>query len=275
MASPFRPDAVSLGRALSKLGFCSRTQALTYILGGKVTVNGAVVRDPSVRVNPRNDRFAVDSVVVKPVGRVYVMLNKPRGLITTRDDEQGRPTVFDCLKNSGLPRLSPVGRLDRASEGLLLFTNDTRWADRILSPDTHLDKTYHVQINRLPDAELLRRLHEGVSSSLGPLAVKRATLLRQGEKNAWLELTLDEGKNRQIRRILAALGVDILQLIRVAVGPLALGNLLKGKWRRLTEEEVRRLTPLSARSNRGPQWSSSRHRGSGTARGSNRGPAAG
>ncbi|MFH0919452.1 MAG: pseudouridine synthase [Fibrobacterota bacterium] len=275
MASPFRPDAVSLGRVLSKLGYCSRTQALTYILDGKVSVNGVVVRDPSARVNPRNDRLAVDGAAVKPADKIYIMLNKPRGLVTTRADEKGRPTVFECIKDSGRARLAPVGRLDQASEGLLLFTNDTRWADRLLSPKTHLDKTYHVHVDRLPDDALLERMRKGVHQGNDTLSVKRVETLRRGEKNAWLEIALDEGKNRQIRRLMEVLQINVLQLIRVAIGPLALGNLLKGKWRKLTEDEVRRLTPPSARPNRAPKWTSSRPRWSGTDRGSGRGPAAG
>ncbi len=172
------------------------------------------------------------------------MLNKPRGLVTTTADEQGRATVYECLRDPSLPRVFPVGRLDQASEGLLLFTNDTQWAERITAPETHVDKTYHVQVDGLADDALLGRLRQGVTTAEGDfLAVKRAALLRQGSRNSWLELVLDEGKNRHLRRLLAALGLEVLRLMRVAIGPLELGNLVKGAWRNLTPEEVGRLAP--------------------------------
>jgi len=173
---------------------------------------------------------------------VYLALNKPRGLVTTRHDPQGRPTVYDCLDDPTLPFVAPVGRLDRASEGLLLFTNDTRWASRLLDPASHVDKVYHAQIDRLPDDALLARLTEGVDDAGERLAAKDARVLRVGSRStAWLALTLDEGRNRHIRRLLDALGISTLRLVRVAIGPLALGTLAKGQWRRLTEDEVKRI----------------------------------
>jgi 23S rRNA pseudouridine2605 synthase len=165
------------------------------------------------------------------------MLNKPRGLITTASDEKGRNTVYGCLTDERLPWLGPVGRLDRASEGLLLFTNDTQWASRILTPTAHLDKTYHVQINRIPDALLLEKMSLGVTADADRLAAKAVRVLRQGTRNGWLEVVLHEGKNRHIRRLLQALGVDVLRLVRVAIGSLQLGGLPKGHYRHLTSEE--------------------------------------
>lgn len=234
---------VSLPRALSKLGYCSRSQAEALVREGRVTVNGQVSRDPSRRVDPGRDKLAVDGAPITAESKVYVMLNKPRGLVTTRQDEQDRDTVFQCLDDPTLPYLSPVGRLDKASEGLLLFTNDTQWAARILDPDQHLDKTYHVQINQLADARLLQKLKDGVSDGDDYLQARDAKLLREGTRNSWLEIVLDEGKNRHIRRMLKAMDIEVLRLIRVAIGALPLGDLSKGSWRHLTKEERANLTP--------------------------------
>jgi 23S rRNA pseudouridine2605 synthase len=169
------------------------------------------------------------------------MLNKPRGVVTTASDEKGRETVYAYLDH-GLPWVAPVGRLDKASEGLLLLTNDSDWAARVLAPETHLGKTYHVQIGAVADATLLESITRGVSSADGSfLRAKRARVLRGGEKNTWIEIVLDEGKNRHIRLMLAPLGINVLRLLRVAVGPLVLGDLPKGSWRRLTDQDKRAL----------------------------------
>ena len=236
------PALVSLPRALSKLGLCSRSQAEAAVRAGRVRVNGAVVRDPTTRVDMDRDRLALDDAPAVAARRTYVALNKPRGLLTTRDDPQGRETVYRCLADAALPFVSPVGRLDRASEGLLLFTNDTRWGARLLEPASHVDKVYHVQVGRVADDALLAALRDGVTDADGDvLAAKGATVIRSGTRTSWLEITLDEGRNRHIRRLLAALGVDVLRLVRVAIGPLALGALAKGAWRYLTPDEVRAL----------------------------------
>ena len=164
MDSKIQPanHAAGLARALSKLGFCSRSQAVEAIGAGRVKVNGTVRRDPQWRVRLDRDRIEVDGEPVRGSARVYVMLNKPRGLVTTASDEKGRATVFECLER--LPFVAPVGRLDRASEGLLLFTNDTAWAAKITDPANHVEKTYHVQIDRLADEALLGRMREGVEA---------------------------------------------------------------------------------------------------------------
>ncbi len=237
---PPRRPRVSLPRALSKLGHCSRTQAQALIAAGRVQVNGRARTDAALRVDLERDCIEVDGRRLAPADKVYLMLNKPRGLVTTASDEEGRATVYDCLSGD-LPYLAPVGRLDRASEGLLLFTNDTRWADRILSPDSHVSKVYHVQVEGPADESLLRRMTEGVTDEGDFLAAKRVSVLRRGGRNAWLVVVLDEGKHRHIRRLLAALGVNVLRLVRVAVGPLTLGDLTKGKCRHLTDEERRAL----------------------------------
>ena len=235
------PALVSLPRALSKLGLCSRSQAEAAVRAGRVTVNGTVRRDPTLRVDMDRDRLALDGELAVAARRTYVALNKPRGLVTTSDDPAGRETVFDCLAGGGLPPLGAVGRLDRASEGLLLLTNDTRWGQRILEPATHLPKTYHVQVDGAPDEPLLARMRDGVEDEGEQLAAVHASLLRSGGRTAWLEVVLDEGKNRHIRRLLAALDMEVLRLVRVAIGPLALGDLAKGEWRHLTSAEKRLL----------------------------------
>jgi 23S rRNA pseudouridine2605 synthase len=228
---------VGLARALSKLGFCSRSQAAELIRAGRVRLNGAVKRDPETPVRLGSDRIGVDQQSVDGEKKIYLMLNKPRGLVTTASDEKGRDTVYSCLP-SDLPWIAPVGRLDKASEGLLLLTNDSEWAARIADPERHLTKTYHVQIGAIADSSLIAKLTNGVRvPEIGLLRAKKAEMIRQGERNSWLSVELDEGKNRQIRRMLDALGVEVLRLVRVAIGRLELGDLPKGAHRELTAPE--------------------------------------
>ncbi len=235
---------VSLARALSKLGYCSRTQAGVLIAEGVVSVDGRPCLDPDHRLDLAGAKISVRGKAVSKPEHVYIMLNKPRGLVTTRSDEQERDTVFRCLEVTELPHMSPVGRLDKASEGLLLFTNDTRWAHFITSPASNLDKVYHVQIGAIAGATLLNRMRDGIPAGGGEtLAVKEAKILRQGTRNGWLELTLDEGKNRQIRRIFEALDIEVLRLVRIAIGSLRLGELSKGQWRHLSSEEAAEAAP--------------------------------
>ena len=237
-----KAGTVSIARGLSKLGVCSRAEAERWVEAGRVTVSGKVIRDVGHRVRPESDVIAIDGVRVGRVDRVYLALNKPRGLVTTRHDPQGRATIYQCLTDETLPFVGPVGRLDKASEGLLLLTNDTQWAARLLDPASHVDKTYHVQVRGQADEGTVGRVAAGVveRGSGEPLSVKRVSLLRVGSRSsAWLEIVLDEGKNRQIRRLLAEGGIEVLRLVRVAIGPLALGTLAKGKWRFLTTDEVR------------------------------------
>jgi 23S rRNA pseudouridine2605 synthase len=219
------------------MGYCSRSQAVELIRAGKVRVNGALRRDPETPVHLGKDRIEIDGQPLGAAKKIYLGLNKPRGIVTTASDEKGRDTVYSLL-GAELPWVAPVGRLDKASEGLLLLTNDSEWAARITAPETHLDKTYHVQIGKIADAALLAALKNAVQTKDGELLrAKSASLLRQGERNSWLEIILDEGRNRQIRRMLESLGVEVLRLIRVAIGPLLLGDLPKGAVRALTPEE--------------------------------------
>jgi len=227
-----------LARILSKRGLCSRREAEAWIRAGRVRLDGRIVRDPECPADLHAARITIDDMPVAAVDARYLMLNKPRGLVTTAHDEHGRDTVYRCFDGAGLGWIAPVGRLDKASEGLLLFSNDPAWAARITDPATGPGKTYHVQVDCLPDAERLAALQAGVQVEGEWLRVVSATLLRQGAKHAWLEIVLDEGRNRQIRRLLAAFGIGVLRLVRVAIGPLALGDLPKGQWRTLTDAEI-------------------------------------
>ena len=337
-----------MARALSKLGYCSRARAAELIRAGRVRLNGAVPRDPEAPTRLESDRIEVDGAAVGAREHIYLMMNKPRGVVTTASDEKGRPTVYSVLlqglkpaeqkqlnvgatlplsgqeaptfgtaeavpHNPGFaadsvaapgacpdpvgraalgindtarlkaaatqpkPRshgdskapnlvcdvpndfeggwVAPVGRLDKASEGLLLFTNDSEWAARIADPASHLDKTYHVQVAAREGEGLARQLVRGVSfgaqgkpfGAQGKhaggelLRAKQARVLRAGQRNSWLEIVLDEGKNRHIRRMFNHLGIEVLRLVRVAIGPLALGDLPKGKFRALDPAEKRAL----------------------------------
>ena len=271
---------IGLSRALSKLGYCSRSQAAQLIRAGRVRLNEVVRFDPETPVHLTRDRILVEDRPIEAGEKIYLMMNKPHGLITTVADEKGRETVYSLLKRSGFAAkgvdslrgastrdssawvnpvwVAPVGRLDKASEGLLLLTNDSEWGARVAAPETHLPKTYHVQIARVADEALVSALTVGVnvagnsgassgeksdekSGDAETLRASEARLLRSGQKNCWLEIILTEGKNRQIRRMLQALGIDVLRLVRIAIGPLQLGKLAKGDYRRLTTNEINSL----------------------------------
>ncbi|TQT64402.1 pseudouridine synthase [Xanthomonas perforans] len=240
-----------LARVLSKLGVCSRTEAARWIADGRVSVSARVVRDPEFPIRgDQQSSITVDGQPLAGPARCYLMLNKPRGVVTTVRDEQGRDTVYRCFDGAGLPWIAPVGRLDKASEGLLLFSNDPQWAATVTDPARGPDKTYHVQIDCRPSAAQLTQLQAGVADTDPEgegvlLRAKQVSVLREGERNAWLEIVLDEGRNRQIRRLLAAVDIGVLRLVRVAIGPLAMGELGKGAWRMLSAEEVRTLVPAA------------------------------
>lgn len=232
---------IGLARALSKLGYCSRSRACELIRAGRVALNGRTRRDPETPVHLNTDRISVQGRSVAAQASVYLMLNKPRGVVTTASDEKGRETVYAYV-GEDLPWVAPVGRLDKTSEGLLLLTNDSEWSARILAPETHLNKTYHVQVATVAGTALLDAMRKGVKTDEGDfLRVRSARILRGGQRNTWLEVVLDEGKNRHIRRLLAQLEVQVLRLVRVAIGPVTLGELAKGSIRRLTAEEKQAL----------------------------------
>lgn len=237
-----------LARVLSKAGVCSRAEAARRVLAGRVGVDGRVVRDPELPVVPGRQRVTMDGQPLVAAQRLYLALNKPRGLVTSVRDEQGRDTVYRCFEGAGMPWLAPVGRLDKASEGLLFFSNDPEWAARLTDPATGPLKTYRVQIDGVPDAAQLARMHDGVEDAGEHLAVHSVAVLRQSERTAWLEIVLDEGRNRHIRRLLQVVGFEVLRLVRVAIGPVQLGELAKGQWRVLGEEELEQLLAHSGES---------------------------
>lgn len=241
-----------LVRVLSKWGVASRNVAAQWIAAGRVKVNRRIVTDPAMWIDAETAVIAIDDQPTSAKQQVYYVLNKPRGLITSASDEQERATVYQCFNPPPPCWVFPVGRLDKASEGLLLFTNDTAWANSLMDPARHVEKRYHVQVNPPPDAALLRRLREGLRDESGiHLRAERVELLRAGDKNGWLEITLSEGRNRQIRRMLELCEFKVLRLIRVAIGPLELGNLAKGQVRELSPREIEALATVRDDSFRG------------------------
>ena len=224
---------LSLARALSKFGVCSRREAERWIEDGRVAVGGEVVRVPARRIDPRRDRVTVDGARVgDETERVAVALHKPAGYITTRTDPGGRVTVYELLR--GLDRwVFPVGRLDRDTSGLLILTNDHRLGHRLTDPGHRVPKTYHARVRGVPGVEAVRALAEGVP--LGDGSVSRPAIVRPlgsgRDGGGWLEIVLTEGRNRQVRRMCAAVGHDVLELVRVAIGTFKLGDLAPGEWR--------------------------------------------
>lgn len=237
-SGPAHAPRYGLARVLSKRGICSRTQAAEWIRAGRVRVDGRIVRDPEYPTRLDEPSISIEDAAGAASPR-YLMLNKPRGLVTTTRDEQGRDTVYRCFDGAGLPWLAPVGRLDKASEGLLLFSNDPAWAARVTAGS--VAKTYHVQVDAVPDELRLQAVRGGVDLDGERLAAVSVALLRHGARNAWLEIVLDAGRNRHIRRLLEANGLGVLRLVRVAIGPLRLGGLGKGEWRELSADEVAAL----------------------------------
>ena len=218
------------------MGYCSRARAAELIAAGRVRLNGSVRRNAEAPVRLGQDKIEVDGREIREAEKTYWMLNKPRGVVTTASDEKGRETVYDYIGDGG-DWLASVGRLDKASEGLLLLTNDSEWAARVLDPAGHVAKTYHVQVAALADEALLQALRRGVRDGDDFLRVDRVHELRRGGRNSWLEIVLHEGKNRQIRRMLETLGIEVLRLVRVAIGALELGDLAKGESRKLSPAE--------------------------------------
>jgi pseudouridine synthase len=222
---------------------CSRKQAEGWIRAGRVAVDGVVTRWPQRRIDPRRQRVTVDGESVGDLTRpVALAFHKPAGYITSRTDPGGRPTVYDLLADVG-SWVFPVGRLDRETSGLLIMTNDHRLGQRLTDPAHHVPKTYHARVQGIPDAQVLRALREGVPLEDGltrPARVRVLGAVRR--RDTWLEIVITEGRNRQVRRMCAAVGHETLELVRVGIGGLPLGNLPPGGWRRLAPAEVEALT---------------------------------
>ena len=227
-------------KILSRAGIASRRAAERVMAEGRVTVNGDVVREMGAKADAAQDDIRVDGVRVKAAAeRVYLLLNKPKGIVTTRHDPEGRRTVMDLVPP--VAGLFPVGRLDVTTEGLILLTNDGEFAQRVSHPRYEVSRVYHAKVRRVPTAETLERLRRGVRVEGERLAVDRARIL-EGENNAWIELTLHEGKHHEVRRLLEAVGHPVSKLKRVALGPLTARALEVGEFRHLTPAEVRQLT---------------------------------
>jgi 23S rRNA pseudouridine2605 synthase len=231
----------TLERVLSKAGVGSRTEARSWVHAGRVGVNGRITRNPDQWVDMERDRVEFDGRPLESRARLYVLLYKPTGYLTTYKDPDGRPTVYDLIADVGT-FLSPVGRLDLDTSGLLLMTNDNRLAERVTNPESHVPKTYLVKAApALTDAQL-QRLRDGLELADGPTRPATVTHLRNSEKYTHFEIVLTEGRNRQVRRMVEALGARVVKLVRVKLGPIAIGTLPIGKWRRLTPAEVAELS---------------------------------
>jgi len=232
---------VQLHRAVAKLGWGSRTQAWEWVRAGQVRVDGRVVTDPLIWVDLDAQQITRAGTTAAPVPPLTLALHKPRGVVTTRRDERGRRTIYDLLP-AGLPWLFPVGRLDADSEGLLILTNDAGLAVRLTEPAHHLPKVYHVTVRGTPGADSLARLRQGVRLADGLTRPAQVKVIAESPKDTVLEVVLTEGRNRQIRRMCAAVGHKVRRLVRVAVGGFQLDDLPPGASRVLNHAEVRRLT---------------------------------
>ena len=253
---------MTLDRVLSRFGLASRTLSREAILAGRMKVNGRIVRDPDVWVSPDRDTFLLDGQRLKPARKRYLLFYKPKGVITSHGDPAGRDTIYKCLGDES-KWVAPVGRLDKDTSGLLLLTNDTKFADFIINPESGIPKTYMVKTNSLISDEIIAQLSAGVKMKRGdvahPVSVRR---LEDRGKYTWLDVVLTEGKNREVRRMVEAVGFTVLKLVRTRIGPLTVEGLQVGKWRELTAGEVASLR--NARSTR--QKAESRRQTSGSIR---------
>ena len=232
-----------LQKILSEMGVASRRQAEEMIREGRVTVNGRVAQIGE-KADPSRDHIKVDGRRVRlSTSRVYLLVNKPKNVVTTVDDPEGRPTVMDLVK-SGYPRLFPVGRLDYDAEGFLLLTNDGGLAYRLSHPSFQVPRTYRVKVKGKPTLEEIQKLSRGVSLTDGPTAPCRIVPLRETDENSWLEMTLHEGRNHQVKRMWEKMGYSVLKLARVRFGGLSLGKLKPGEYRPLRPAEVEKLENL-------------------------------
>jgi 23S rRNA pseudouridine2605 synthase len=250
----------TLERVFSKTGLGSRTDARSWIGAGRVSVNGKVVQNPDHWVDLEKDRIALDGKPLQSAERTYVLLYKPKGFLTTWRDPEGRPTIYDLAADAGT-WLSPVGRLDLETSGLLLLTNDTGFAERITNPEHKVPKTYQVKAATLLSDQQIDKLRRGVELSDGPTRPAEVKRLRDGPKHTHLEITITEGRNRQVRRMLEAIDSKVSKLVRTAIGPIRIGELPIGKWRHLTAEELRALGGRSPAAGITPSSSTSAPRG--------------
>ena len=230
----------TLERVFSKAGLGSRTDARSWIGASRVRVNGRVVQNPDHWVDLERDRVTLDGKPLQTAEATYILLYKPKGFLTTWRDPEGRPTIYDLAADAGT-WLSPVGRLDLDTSGLLLLTNDTDFAERVTNPNHKVPKTYQVKASTLLNDEQIDKLRHGVELNDGPTRPAEVKRLRDGPKHTHLEITITEGRNRQVRRMLEAVDSKVSKLVRTTIGPIHIGELPIGKWRHLTDDEVAQL----------------------------------
>jgi pseudouridine synthase len=236
----------TLDRVISKAGLGSRTDARKWIAAGAVSVNGKVIRTPDHWVDLQRDRVRLNGKPLRPLKRIYLLLYKPKGYITSYKDPQGRPTVYDLLKDVH-QWIAPVGRLDQDTSGLLILTNDNDFADFLTDPEHHVPKTYLVKTSSRLDENALQRLREGIELDDGATRPATVALLRESASASFLEITITEGRNRQVRRMIEAVGSRVRKLARTGIGPVQIGALEIGKWRELTPAELRSLRASGSR----------------------------
>lgn len=239
------PELVRLQKVLAEAGIASRRHSEEIILAGRVKVDGLITMQLGVKVNPHVQNILVDDEPIQSERKVYYLVNKPVGHISTNDDPEGRPRVIDLLPKTK-ERLYPVGRLDESSQGLILVTNDGPLANKLLHPRYGVPKTYRVQVAGSPDWKALESLHLGQEFSEGTFKVDSFKLLREQGDSTFLEIVLKEGHNREIRRLFARIGHKVLKLERVAFGPLRIAKLGIGEFRHLTTFEIRQLKQVAA-----------------------------
>ena len=238
---PKKRPLKTLERVMSKAGVGSRVDARSWIHAGRVKVNGRITRNPDQWIDMKRDRVLFDGKPLVARERIYLLLYKPTGYLTTYKDPEGRPTVYDLTADAGT-FLSPVGRLDLDTSGLLLMTNDNQFAERVTNPNSHVPKTYLVKASAVLTDTQLQQLRDGIDLADGPTRPALVTRLRDSGKYTHFEITLTEGRNRQVRRMVEALEAKVLKLVRVRIGNIAIGRLPIGKWRLLTAAEVASLS---------------------------------
>ena len=234
---PGKRPLKTLERVLSKAGLGSRTDARKWIGAGRVKVNGKLVQTPDHWVDLARDKVTLDDHLVKASEKIYLLLYKPTGYLTTFKDPEGRPTVYDLIQDAGR-WVVPVGRLDLDTSGLLLLTSDTRFAERVTNPDYKVSKTYLVKTSTLLVDHQLQHLRDGVELNDGPTQPAQVKRVRDSAKHSFIEITIQEGRNRQVRRMIEAIGSKVLKLVRTEIGGLRIGDLPIGRYRELTPAEV-------------------------------------
>lgn len=253
----------TLERLISKAGMGSRREARSWIHAGRVKVNGQIIENPDQWIDIQRDQIQFDNQLLQSETKRYILLYKPKGFITTYKDPEGRPTVYDLLSDV-TQFVSTVGRLDLDTSGLLILTNDTQLSEKLTNPEYHLPKTYLVKCASLLDDEAISSLRSGVELEDGPTRPAQVKRIRDSETKSFLEISITEGRNRQVRRMIEAVGSRVLKLVRTNIGPISIGGLHIGKWRELSSGEVSMLKQESH--GRGVQEHPPLRKGAGEAR---------